>query len=77
MLAGVQKNDSTMCMNSEANDVVDLIEDKLIDTEQGVKVVGKYLKSLSFHERMKGFLPHRRPLKERMKDKTILYVELL
>ena len=33
-------------------------------------------KDLSFHERMKRLSPHRLPLKERMKDRTISYVDL-
>ena len=54
----------------------DLNEDKSIVTEE-VKVVGKSSKSLSFCERMKGLSPHCRPLKDRMRDKTISYVDLL
>lgn len=61
--------DATRCRNSEANDATNLNEDKSINTEEGVKVVGKYLRSLSFREKMKGLLPHHRPLKEQMKDK--------
>ena len=34
-------------------------------------------KDLSFHERMKRLSPHQLPLKERMKDRTISYVDLL
>ena len=55
---------------------VDLNEDKSIETEE-VKVVGKSSKSLSFCERMKGLLPHHRPLKDQMRDKTVSYVDLL
>ena len=40
-------------------------------------MVGKYLRSLSFCKRMKGLLPHCRSLKERMRDKTVSYVDLL
>ena len=64
-------------MNSEANDAADLNEDKSINTKQEVKVVGKSSRSLSFCERMKGLSLHRRPLKDRMKDKMISYVDLL
>lgn len=51
-----------MCMNSEANEATDLNEDKSIDTEHEVKVVGESLRSLSFCERMKILSPHRHPL---------------
>ena len=57
--------------------MADLNEDKSIDTEQEVKVVGKSLRSMSFRDRMRGLSPHRPPLKDQMKDKTILYVDLL
>ena len=43
---------------------VDLNEEKSIQTKEEVKVVGKYLKSLSFHERMRGLSLHRCPLKD-------------
>jgi hypothetical protein len=54
----------------------DMNEDKSIKTEEEVKVVGESLKSLSFHERMRGLSLHRRPLKDRMRDKTITYIDL-
>ena len=56
---------------------VDLDEDKSIETEEEVKVVGESLKSLSFCEMMRGLSPHRRPLKDRLRDKTVSYVDLL
>ena len=77
MRENVQKKDVTRCMNNETNNAVDLNVDKSIDMEQEVKVVGESLRSLSFHERMKHLSPHRRRLKERMKDKMVLYVDLL
>ena len=55
----------------------DLDENKLNKTEQEMKVEGESSKSVSFLERMRGLLPHRRPLKDRMKDKTISYVDLV
>ena len=58
------EKDAIRCMNSEANDVANLNEDKSIDTEQEVKVVGKSSRSLSFREMMKELSPHRRPLKD-------------
>ena len=58
-------------------DIVDLNEDKLIDAEEEVKVVGESSRFLLFCERMKRLLLHRRPLKDRMKDKTVSCVDLL
>ena len=73
----VLEKDVIRCMNDEADDAVDLNEEKSIDTEEEVKVVGKSLRSLSLCERMKRLSPHRRPLKDRMEDKTVSYVDLL
>ena len=47
------------------------------DVEQGTKPMAELTKDLSFRERMKRLSPHRLPLKERMKDRTISYVDLL
>ena len=47
------------------------------DVEQGTKPMAELTEDLSFHERMKRLSPHRLPLKERMKDQTINYVNLL
>ena len=47
------------------------------DVEQGTKPMAELTKDLSFCERMKRLSPHRLPLKERMKDRTISYVDLL
>ena len=68
------KNDKRQADVSEKD--ADLNENKSIETEE-VKVVGESSKSLSYRERMKGLSPHRRPLKDRMRDKTISYVDLL
>ena len=64
-------------MNGEANDAVELNEDKSIDMEEEAKVVGKFSRSLSFREWMKNLSQHHRQLKDRMKDKTVSYVDLL
>ena len=64
-------------MNSEANDLTDLNEDKAIDIEQEVKMIGECSRSLSFCDRMRGLSPHHHPLKDRMRDKTVSYVDLL
>ena len=45
--------------------------------EQGTKPMAELTEDLSFRERMKRLSPHRLPLKERMKDRTISYVDLL
>ena len=47
------------------------------NVEQGTKPMAELTKDLSFRERMKRLSPHRLPLKERMKDRTINYVDLL
>ena len=45
--------------------------------EQGTKPKAELTEDLSFHERMKRLSPHWLPLKKRMKDRTISYVDLL
>ena len=45
--------------------------------EQGTKPMAELTKALLFSERMKRLSPHRLPLKERMKDQTISYIDLL
>jgi hypothetical protein len=53
-------------------------EDKSNETEEEeVKVVGESSKSLSFRERMRALQPHHLPLKDRKKDKTVSYMDLL
>ena len=52
-------------------------DDELNEVEQRTKPMAGLTKDLSFHERMKRLSPHRLPLKERMKDRTISYVDLL
>ena len=52
-------------------------EEKSNDVEQVVEPMAEATKVFSFHERMKRLSPHRLPLKERMKDRTINYVDLL
>ena len=47
------------------------------DMEQGTEPMAELIEVLSFCERMKRLSPHRLPLKERMKDQTINYVDLL
>ena len=63
------EKDATRCMNGEVDDAIDLNEDKSIDTEEEIKVVGESLRSLPFCERMKRLSPHCRPLKDWMKVK--------
>ena len=71
------EKDATRCINGEAHDVVNLNEDKSIDMEEEVKVVGESSRSLSFRERMKRLLRHCCLLKDQMKDKNVFYVNLL
>jgi hypothetical protein len=40
-------------------------------------VEGESSKSLSFREMMRELSPHRRPLKDQMRDKTVSYMDLL
>ena len=47
------------------------------DVEQGIEPMAELTEVLSFCERMKRLSPHRLPLKERMKEQTISYVDLL
>jgi hypothetical protein len=69
--ADVLDKDATRGMNGDLN------EEKSIDMEEEVKVEVKFSRFLLFCERMKGLVPHCRQLKDRMKDKTIFYVDLL
>ena len=46
--ANVLEKDATKCLNGEADYAVDLNEEKSINTEEEVKVVGESLRSLSF-----------------------------
>ena len=61
-------------MTLKINDVDN--DDNSEDVEE-VNIVVESSKTLSFHEKMKRLSPHRLPLKERMKDRTISYVDLL
>ena len=54
----------------------DVHEDNSKETEQEVKVEGESSKIRSLRERMRA-LPHHLPLKERIKDKTVPYRDLL
>ena len=70
----MRKNEKRQTHVPEKDD--DLDEDKPNETEQEVKVVGESSKSLSFCKRMRGLLPHHRLLKDRLRDKTISYINL-
>jgi hypothetical protein len=54
-----------------------LDEDNSNETEEEVKVEGESSKSISFRERMRALPPHHLPLKDRKKDKTVSYMDLL
>jgi hypothetical protein len=57
---------------------VDLDEDKSNETEEEeVKVEGESSTSISFRERMRALPPHHLPLKDRKRDKTVSYMDLL
>ena len=64
-------------MNNEADDAANLNEQKSINTKKEVNVIGKSSKSLLFYKKMKGLSWHRHSLKDRMRDKTVSYVDLL
>jgi len=82
------EKDLTKCVGGDPNDVIDLsadilrkpgdvdVEDNLIDIEE-VKVAGESSKTLPIRKKMRELSPHRLPLKELMKDRTISYVDLL
>ena len=84
----VVEKDPTKYVDGDVDDVVDLnadipwktndvdVEENSIDMEE-VKIALESSRTLSFCERMKRLSPHRLPLKERMKDRTISYVDLL
>lgn len=59
------------------NKNVDLNEDKTTNNKDKLNVVDKSLRSLLFRERMRVLSPHCRPLKDRMMDKTLSYIDLL
>jgi hypothetical protein len=59
------------------NEDIDLNEDKTTNGKDEVKIVGESSRSLSFREKMRRLSPHCRPLKDRMKDKTVSNVDLL
>ena len=52
------------------------VEETSIDIEI-VKVAGESSKTMSIRKKRRGLSPHRLPLKERMKDRTISYFDLL
>ena len=64
MRADVLKKAATRCIDRETDDAVDLDVDKSTDMEDNIKVVAESSRSLSFHDRTRRLLPHRRPLKE-------------
>ena len=82
------KKDLTKNVDEDSNDVIDLnvdilqkpgdvdVKDNSIDIEE-VKVAEEFLRTLSFRKKRRGLSPHRLALKERIKDRTISYVNLL
>ena len=55
----------------------DLDNDKSNETDQDVKVESESLKSLSFCQRMRALSPHHFPLKNQMRGKIVIYMDLL
>jgi hypothetical protein len=78
----------TKCVGGNPNDMIDLsadilrkpedvdVEDNSMDIEE-VKVAGEFSKTLPIRKKLRGLSPYQVPLKERMKDRTISYVDLL
>ena len=88
MKKNVVQKDSRNCVDRDADDVVDLNVDipwKINDVDsdnnsedvEEVNIAVESSKTLSFRERMRRLSPHPLPLKERMKERTISYVDLL
>jgi hypothetical protein len=84
------EKDHTQCVGGDLNDLIDLCADILekpgdvdVDVEETsidieiVKVAGESSKIMSIRKKRRGLSPHRLPLKERMKDRTISYFDLL
>ena len=75
-----EKNNSRVNVLEKHVDVIedaDLNEAKSKDNEKEVKNVGVSSRFLLFRERMRGLSLHRCPPKDRMRDKTVSYVDLL
>lgn len=80
------EKDLTKSVGGDPNDVVDLsadiwlkpgdVENNSIDIEE-VKVAGESSRTLWVRKKRRELSPHRLPLKERKKDRTISYVDLL
>ena len=88
MKKDVMQKDSTNYVDRYADDAVDLTADipwKINDMDnddnsvnvEEVNIAVESSKTLSFRERKKILSPHRLPLKERMNDQMISYVDLL
>lgn len=82
------EKDHTQIVGGDLNDLIDLcadilekpgdvdVEETSIDTEI-VKVAGESSKTLAIRKKKRELSPHRLPLKERRKDYTISYRDLL
>ena len=85
----VQEQMESTILGCKVEDVIDLSADIVwtqIETDSEEESNGEYeevkdvadpSRALSFREKMKRLSPHRLPLKERIKDRTISYVDLL
>ena len=58
------------------NEDISVNEEKKINRDDDINELGESLKSLSFRERMRGLSPHHLPLKDRLRDKTVPYIDL-
>ena len=68
----VEREEDAVEEREEVEDEVNMVGE-----EEEVKKAVEKPKPFSFRESMQGLSPHRLPLKERMKDQTISYVDLL
>lgn len=73
----VLEKNATKWVDVEANDAINLSVHKSINVEEKIKMIAKSLRSTLFREMKKRLSPHRHPLKNRVKDWTIYYVNLL
>ena len=58
------------------NEVAVVNEENTTNMDDEVTEVGESSKSMSFRQRMRGSEPHHLPLKDRLKDKTVPYMDL-
>ena len=58
------------------NEDLGVNEKKTTNRDDKVNEIGNFSKYISFHEIMRGLSLHHLPLKDRLKDKTVPYIDL-